>query len=1057
MKYWAFISYSHTDKEWGDWLHKALETYRVPRRLVGRESRDGTVPSRLFPIFRDREELPVSSDLSSNINEALRESRYLIVVCSPRAASSRWVGEEIKTFKRLGREDRILALIVDGEPNASEGKPGFKVEDECFHQALRYRVSETGEISDLRTEQIAADAREGKDGKNNARLKLLAGLLGVNYDDLKQREHERRLRRARRIGIAAFVLVAVFAGLAVWAILAAQEAARQRRETQRLLVATDSVRAQELFDRGEAATALAYLARAVEQDPDERSVAAERLWFALTQRSWPMPAGVPMRHADAIASAYFSPDGSKVLTASRDMTARLWEASSGKPTGAPLQHPRALRRALFTPDGRHIITVCLDGAVRLDDVDSGKFSERSALRNPDSINAVAVSAKGSYLATGSIDGTVSFWNPENGKRLGETKQAENVHTLVFHPFDETQLLGISGNAAILWKIPEGVPAFEFRHDDEINSAQFDPEGRRILTASNDHTCRLWDAVTGQFTGLRLMHDAPVVNAIFSPNGRLAAAVVGTNVWVWQLEDQGVLKQKFTHDTVVTCVQFSRDSLVLSTGAADGKVRQWNLANGDLVGEPIQEESGIVSMDMDPSGRDLVLATANGTARVWQPAPRYPIANRLVHPGAIESIKLSPDGRTVLTACDDGQARLWDLTRTQTPKALLHHTAAVLTAVFGPDGTLALTGGADATARLWQIQSGAAIGAPLPHATTVSNVAFRPDGELFATATETGMAQLWRSASRQRIGEAIRHEPRISAIEFSRDSKIFMTAGWDGKVRLWNASTAESIGAGFGTESEITCAHFAPTGDAIATGHRDGAVNIWSISGKLLHRMSHKKAITDLAFNPASQYLVTGSEDQTASIWDVATGRPLGDPLLHQAPVTAVVFDPVNNRVATAADDGTARVWNCPTGQPITETLRHDKAATCLVFSRDGKTLFSGSRDGTVRIWDVNASLISAEHKALAGFARAISPVGLQASGRTNFRTVEPRASLQSEDSEANGAVGLLRKWFFSDTLERPITPFAAINLRTFIDNRLKENSASAGEEALFWKNAERPP
>src|SRR6202030_3287598 len=109
-----------------------------------------------------------------------------------------------------------------------------------YDEALRSRMSETGVISDLPCEPIAADAREGKDGKNNARLKLLAGLLGVNYDDLKQREHERRLRRARRIGIASLILVAIFAGLALWAILAAQEAARQRRQTQRLLVATDS-------------------------------------------------------------------------------------------------------------------------------------------------------------------------------------------------------------------------------------------------------------------------------------------------------------------------------------------------------------------------------------------------------------------------------------------------------------------------------------------------------------------------------------------------------------------------------------------------------------------------------------------------------------------------------------------------------------------------------------------------------------------------------------------------------------------------------------------------
>src|SRR5207302_1385359 len=116
--------------------------------------------------------------------------------------------------------------------------------------------------------------------------KLLAGLLGVNYDDLKQREHERRLRRARRIGAAALVLVAIFAGLAIWATLAANEAARQRRQTQRLLVASDASRAQELFDKGDGAAAVAFLARAVEQDPDEQSLAAERLWFAFTQTSW---------------------------------------------------------------------------------------------------------------------------------------------------------------------------------------------------------------------------------------------------------------------------------------------------------------------------------------------------------------------------------------------------------------------------------------------------------------------------------------------------------------------------------------------------------------------------------------------------------------------------------------------------------------------------------------------------------------------------------------------------------------------------------------------------
>jgi len=86
-KYWAFISYSHRDAEWARWLHRSIETYSVPRRLVGREnsSSGGILPRRLNPVFRDRDELPGASDLGLKIREALQASRFLIVICSPHA------------------------------------------------------------------------------------------------------------------------------------------------------------------------------------------------------------------------------------------------------------------------------------------------------------------------------------------------------------------------------------------------------------------------------------------------------------------------------------------------------------------------------------------------------------------------------------------------------------------------------------------------------------------------------------------------------------------------------------------------------------------------------------------------------------------------------------------------------------------------------------------------------------------------------------------------------------------------------------------------------------
>ncbi|TAN05776.1 MAG: toll/interleukin-1 receptor domain-containing protein [Rhodanobacteraceae bacterium] len=233
--YRAFISYSHGDKAWADWLHKALETYRVPSRLVGKPTDAGVIPRRLNPVFRDREELSSSPELGSKINEALAKSENLIVLCSPASAASRWVNEEVLAYKRMGRSGRIFCLIVAGEPNATD-LPG-RAAEECFCPALRFATDVDGRPTNERTEPIAADAREGKDGKANAKLKLIAGMLGVGFDALKQRELQRRTRRMTAIAALALGVMAITSVLAVYALISRHEAvvaqqAAQRRQKQ---------------------------------------------------------------------------------------------------------------------------------------------------------------------------------------------------------------------------------------------------------------------------------------------------------------------------------------------------------------------------------------------------------------------------------------------------------------------------------------------------------------------------------------------------------------------------------------------------------------------------------------------------------------------------------------------------------------------------------------------------------------------------------------------------------------------------------------------------------
>jgi len=229
----AFISYSHQDQLWAQWLHKTLESYRVPRKLVGQTTAAGVIPDRLAPIFRDRDELPSATDLNRKVNEALGDSANLIVVCSPRSAASRWVNEEVLAFKRLGRADRIFCLIVDGEPNATD-LAGHAAE-ECFAPALRFEIGPDGQPTQQRTEPIAADARTGKDGKANAKLKLIAGMLDVGFDALKQRELHRRNRRMAAITALAVVVMLITTTLAITAIVARGDAERRQKQAEELV------------------------------------------------------------------------------------------------------------------------------------------------------------------------------------------------------------------------------------------------------------------------------------------------------------------------------------------------------------------------------------------------------------------------------------------------------------------------------------------------------------------------------------------------------------------------------------------------------------------------------------------------------------------------------------------------------------------------------------------------------------------------------------------------------------------------------------------------------
>ena len=219
MRYRAFLSYSHADAHWARWLMHRLENYRVPPRLVGTAGRDGPIPARLGPIFRDRDELPSAGDLNGTIRAALSDAGTLVVVCSPAAAQSQWVNAEAATFRDGGRDAQVLCFVVAGDPARGD----------CFPPAV------LADAEGRAREPLAADARRQGDGRERAFLKLVAGLLGVGLDALAQREAQRRHRRLAWLAAASVAGMALTSTLAVSAYVARNDAQRRQAQAEDIL------------------------------------------------------------------------------------------------------------------------------------------------------------------------------------------------------------------------------------------------------------------------------------------------------------------------------------------------------------------------------------------------------------------------------------------------------------------------------------------------------------------------------------------------------------------------------------------------------------------------------------------------------------------------------------------------------------------------------------------------------------------------------------------------------------------------------------------------------
>jgi WD40 repeat protein len=722
---------------------------------------------------------------------------------------------------------------------------------------------------------------------------------------------------------------------------------RQRDEARHLLALSYQERGRQLLLLGRPMGALPYLLRARELaetvGPRELSALLPML-FAEAARMLPL---ATIAHADRIERLAFSPDGARLATASRDRTARIWDAATGAPRCPPLSHGGAVLDIAFDDRGRRLVTACADGKVRIWNAVTGA-ELLPPLPHGTAAHLASFGAGGRTILTAAWDRTARLWDASTGEpRTPPLPHGGKIAAARLSPDGRQLVIAGAHRAARVWSADTGELQLELVHADIVRTAAFSADGARIVTASADRTARLWDARSGKEL-LAIAHGASVSRAELGPDGRHVLTTCDVAARVWDAVSGEPVSPPIEHAARIAGAAFSAGGEHVITASFDRTVRSSDATSGRPMALPFEHTREVLHVALDRGGRRVATATADGTARVWSVERALARSLALAHGRKwINSLAFDRGGARLATAGADGTVRLWQLAGETAAGPVLRHDHPVHTAAFSPDGTR-LVAVAGPQAVLWDLETGARLRI-LEHERALSAAVLSPDGARLATACRDGTLRVWDARSAAREPRVIHAHPApVTGAWFSPDGAGLASACADGHTRLWREGHGLAL---LRHEDTVTHAAFSPDGRRIATASRDQTARVWDVAtgAACAPALRHADEVRRIAFSPDGARLLTVS-GTTARVWDAASGRPAIDSLDHRGRVHAARFSPDGALIATASEDGTAWLWDTIAGKPVAPPFAHPERVNDLAFSPDGALIATASGDPIARVW-----------------------------------------------------------------------------------------------------------
>ena len=534
------------------------------------------------------------------------------------------------------------------------------------------------------------------------------------------------------------------------------------------------------------------------------------------------------------------------------------------------------------------------------------------------------------------------------------------------------------------------------HSDAVLGVAVTLDGKRVVSASEDKTLKVWDLETGRALRTLKGHTDEVTGVAVTPDGKRAISRSDDDTLkVWDLESGRALRTLKGHVDRVRGVAVTPDGKQAVSASEDTTLKVWDLESGRALRTLKGHVDTVTGVAVTPDGTRAVSASDDNTLKVWDLKSGRALHTLKGHVDTVRGVAVTPDGKRAVSASDDNTLKVWDLESGRALRTLKGHVDEVFGVAATPDGKRAVSASNDDTLKVWDLESGCALQTLQGHVATVYGLAVTPDGKRLVSASGDKTLKVWDlvSASAPRMLDG--HMDWVTGVAVTPDGKRAVSASEDTTLKVWDLESGRALRTLKGHVDTVTGVAVTPDGKRAVSASEDSTLKVWDLkSGRALRTLVHRVdliygTVYGVAVTPDGKRAVSAFDYNTLKVWDLKSGRALRT-LDDVDGVRGVAVMPDGTRAVSASDNKALKVWDLKSGRAVL-TLKGDSSRAGIVaVTPDGKRAVSASWNNTLKVWDLKSGRALRTLKGHVDRVRgvALMPDGTRAVSASNDKTLK---------------------------------------------------------------------